>query len=199
MLTASVILKWNHNYQVPSRKTDASMPRCRTISKYVAAIIVPLSKFSALPRVTVLLHEIRCHVSGLTVWKRILMLTISKQWTLVKMTKAWPIYLKKPECYSVPKVRSLFCVLFWQSSSLICLLTEILISWYLDLPEWDFSHRGVVHGSYLNDKGRISSRCHPAQIVREKCAIRHVCCNTCQTSANIATAENKQNEKKLRK
>lgn len=153
MITASVILKWNHNYQVPSRKSDASTPRCCT---YVAAIIVPLSKFSALPPVTVLLYEICCHVSGLTVWKCVLMLTISKQWTLVKMTKAWPIYLKNPLLFWMLRRSqgTLFCVLFWQSSSLICLLTEILISWYLDLPDWDFNHRGVVRGSYLNDKGR---------------------------------------------
>lgn len=44
----------------------------------------------------------------------------------------------------------LVCVLFWQSLSPICLLIEILI----EISEGDFNHRGVVHATYLNHKGR---------------------------------------------
>lgn len=153
MLTASVILKWNHNYQVPSRKTDASLPRCRTIS----------SGSDHCSSVTILCFATS---DGAVAWDSLPCLRpdcvemyshANNQQTMntSKNDKSLAYIFEKPsECYGVPKVHTLVCVLFWQFSSLICLLTEILISWYLDLPEWDFSHRGVVQGSYLNGKGR---------------------------------------------
>lgn len=66
----------------------------------------------------------------------------------------------------------LVCVLFWQSLSPICLLIEILI----EISEGDFNHRGVVHATYLNHKGRWNFSADAVTLlvaaasVREKCA-----------------------------
>lgn len=103
------------------------------------------------------------------------------------------------ECCGIPRITTLNCVLFWQSPSLICLLAYILVTWFLELSERDFDHRGVVYGRYLSDKGRggFQSMLSPSSTQEEMChktCLLFGMCNTSQTAANFATAQNKQNE-----